>query len=238
MKLYAILGSHACQAGALMLEHKGIEYERVNLPAGLHPLGIRLLGFPGAPPNDRPRGFVKAAGRLGTVPALRADGDRVQGTRAIARYVEELRPDPPLFPGDPAERRRVEGAEAWGDDVLQMVARRAVLAAARRGALVNDGNDGPLGPLLYRNPAVRRRATAVIARGFAASRAAEDRLVVKARDALDHVDALIEAGVLGGERPNAADLMIAPSVGLLWYHPDLRRDIEGRPAGRLVDRVL
>jgi hypothetical protein len=35
-KLYVILGSHACRTGMLKLEHKGIDYERVELPAGLH----------------------------------------------------------------------------------------------------------------------------------------------------------------------------------------------------------
>ena len=48
-KLYVILGSHACRTGMLMLEHKGIEYERVELPAGLHPVALRLRGFAGNP---------------------------------------------------------------------------------------------------------------------------------------------------------------------------------------------
>jgi hypothetical protein len=32
--------------------------------------------------------------------------------------------------------------------------------------------------------------------------------------------------------------MIAPSLALLCYRPDLRAEIEGRPALALVDRVL
>ena len=35
-KLYVILGSHACRAGMLMLDHKGIPYRVVTLP-GLAP---------------------------------------------------------------------------------------------------------------------------------------------------------------------------------------------------------
>ena len=46
-KLYVILGSHACRTGMLMLEHKGIEYERVELPTGLHPFLLPLRGFRG-----------------------------------------------------------------------------------------------------------------------------------------------------------------------------------------------
>ena len=48
-KLYVILGSHACRTGMLMMDHKGIAYRRVNLPTGLHPLLVRLRGFPGNP---------------------------------------------------------------------------------------------------------------------------------------------------------------------------------------------
>jgi len=46
--LYAIPGSHACEAGALMLEHKGIPYRRKDFPPGLHSLAVRLRG--GTPP--------------------------------------------------------------------------------------------------------------------------------------------------------------------------------------------
>ena len=48
-KLYVILGSHACRAGILVLEHKGIDYELVELPTALHPFALRLHGFAGNP---------------------------------------------------------------------------------------------------------------------------------------------------------------------------------------------
>jgi glutathione S-transferase len=55
---------------------------------------------------------------------------------------------------------------------------------------------------------------------------------------LDRIDAWIEAGVLGGEQPNAADCMIAPSLALMLYRPDMRALFDGRPALALVDRLL
>jgi hypothetical protein len=55
---------------------------------------------------------------------------------------------------------------------------------------------------------------------------------------LDRIDAWIGDGVLNGERLNAADYMIAPSVALLTYRPSLRESIAFRPTGALVDRVL
>src|SRR3954462_6519193 len=102
-KLYVILGSHACRTAMLLLEHKGVAYARVELPTGLHPMAVRALGFPGSPAQVRELGdrrgrMVGVLDRLGTVPALRMGGERGPTTRAIARPLERLQPDPPLFP--------------------------------------------------------------------------------------------------------------------------------------------
>ena len=65
-----------------------------------------------------------------------------------------------------AERAAVEEAERWGDEELQMVARRLALAAAMHGpdALANRGDDGRLGPLLFRSTTVRRAGVGFIRR--------------------------------------------------------------------------
>ena len=245
-KLYVILGSHACRTGMLLLEHKGIPYRRVEVPTGLHPLALRLLGFAGSieplrSTGEGPNRLLGTLDRLGTVPALRMGGERVQTNRAIARFLERRHPDQPLFPDDPQQRSAVEEAERWGDEILQMAARRLVLAAAVRGedGLVDRGDRGRLGPLLFRRAATRRLASYAFGRVvFAAGRSGE-REVSRALGAmLDRVDDWIGAGVLGGERLNAADLMIAPSLALLCYRPDARAEIERRPALALVDRIL
>src|SRR5438105_15504416 len=103
-KVYVILGSHACRTGTLMLEHKGIPHETVVIPTGSQRL-LPLRRFPG-----------------GTVPAIVLDGRRVQTNPAIARFLDERQPDPPLFPSDPARRTAVQEAERWGDEVFQMAA--------------------------------------------------------------------------------------------------------------------
>ena len=133
-KLYVILGSHACRTGMLLLEHKGIEYERVELPTGLHPFALRLAGLLRQPrarcatSTASGRSMLSVADSGGTVPSLRIDGVRVKRNRRIARHLDEIQPDPPLFPADPARRAAVEEAERWGDEELQMVARRIGLA--------------------------------------------------------------------------------------------------------------
>jgi glutathione S-transferase len=245
-KLYVILGSHACRTGMLMLEHKEIPYELVELPTGLHPLVLRLRGFAGNPApfrrlDDRPRRMLATADRMGTVPALQVDGQRVKSNREIARFLDRLRPDPPLLPPDPDLRRAVEEAERWGDEVLQMTARRLGLAAALHGldGLIGRGSDGRLGPILWRQPTVRLVGARLLALFvFRANSRTEPELLAELPGMLDRIDGWIEEGVLNGEQLYAADFMIAPSLALLCYRPDLRSEIEGRAAIRLVDRVL
>jgi glutathione S-transferase len=245
-KLYVILGSHACRTGMLMLDHKGIEFETVELPTGLQPLALRLRGFAGNPSSfrrldGRSHPMLGMADRMGTVPALLLDGQRVKTNRQIARFLERFRPDPPLFPADPDERRAVEEAERWGDEVFQMMARRLALAASLHGrdAMINRGGDGPLGPLLWRNTTVRLLGTRFLARFvFRANLQPESQLLAELPDMLDRIDEWIETGTLNGDELNAADFMIAPSVALLSYRRDLRPEIERRPCGRLAERVL
>jgi glutathione S-transferase len=245
-KLYVILGSHACRTGMLLLEHKGIEYERVELPTGLHPFALRMRGFAGNPDpfrkvDDRAHRMLGLADRFGTVPALLLDGQRVKRNREIARFLDGLRPDPPLFPSDPDQRDAVEEAEHWGDEVFQMKARRLALAGALHGrdAFVNGGDDGRLGPLLWRQPTMRLMGTRMIALGvFGVNSRAEPQLRAELPAMLDQIDGWVETGVLNGDRLYAADFMIAPSLALLTYVRDLRAEIERRPAIRLVDRVL
>ena len=55
---------------------------------------------------------------------------------------------------------------------------------------------------------------------------------------LDRIDAWIADGVLGGAQLNAADFMVAPSLALILYRPDVLPLFEGRPALELVDRLL
>jgi len=43
--LYVIPGSHACRSAMLMLEHKQLPYQRVDVVTLLHPVVARLHGF-------------------------------------------------------------------------------------------------------------------------------------------------------------------------------------------------
>src|SRR3954469_18366885 len=108
--LYVVPASHPCATVMRALELKGVAYKRVDLVAGLHKL-LQKRRFGGA----------------GTVPGIVfEDGRRLAGSRAILSELERRRPEPPLFPPAGDERRRVEEAEEWGDQVLQPIVRRLV----------------------------------------------------------------------------------------------------------------
>jgi glutathione S-transferase len=244
--LYVIHGSHACCAGSLMLEHKRIAYRRVVLPTGAHPTLVRALGFHGhrkpiRSVDGRTHRSLALLDRLGTVPALRFGAERVQTNRAIARFLDRVQPQPPLFPGEPERRRAVEQALRWGDDVFQMAARRIVLLGGRHGldTLRDRAGDGRLGPLLARGERARTINNAIAARIiFRANADAERELLAELPAQLDRIDAWIADGVLDGPELNAADFLIAPSLALIAYRLDLRAQIEARPAGAFVERVL
>lgn len=241
-KVYVITGSHACRTATLMLEHKGIPYRLVALPTGLHPLLVRAAGFPGnrAPLRTLDGGSDRLLGlldRLGTVPALHLGAERIQTNRAIARFLERLQPEPALFPQDPERRKAVEDAERWGDEILQMAARRVALATD-----LDDMNmrcaDGRLGPLLARSGWMRALITPMSALSFRSNSRNRDALLEVIPPMLDTVDAWIGEGVLCAEELNAADFAIAPSLALLCYRSDFSEQISARPAGVLVDRLL
>ncbi len=244
-KLYVIPGSHACRAGMLMLEHKRVPHRRVNIVTLSHPVVVRLLGFDAAGQTREAGGRrtfgLRFGDRLGTVPALAADGERISTNHGIARFLDERHPQPSLFPADPEKRAAVEEAERWANETLQMEARRILGPAVIRDpeGMARTSGDGRLGYLLYRREWARRLLIPRILGGvFAAGPRADREILEKLPRMLDQVDAWIEDGVLGGEELNAADFMVAPSLALILYRPDVHPTFEGRPSLELVDRIL
>jgi glutathione S-transferase len=180
-------------------------------------------------------GPLRYGGR--TVPGLRLDGERVVGSRTIMRRLDELASEPPLLPapGDPSYAQVLE-AERWGEEVLQSVPRRILDVAFLRDASAMESYVGdaklplpralmrPALPLTARLMAIRNKATDDSARADLAALPAH----------LDRIDAWIADGLLGGERPNAADLQIGSTIRLLQTIADLRPLIDGRPSAQLT----
>lgn len=222
VRLYTIPGSHPGVAVQLMLKHKGIPFKRTDLFPVISRVIVRGLRFPGP-----------------TVPAIKIDGRRVQGSREIARALERLRPEPALFPADPEKRAAVEEAERFGDEQLQHPIRQTIWWAFKQNkAPLRSYSEGarlgiPIGLAV-------RTAAPIIALEKRINEASDENVRADL-DAfgglLQRVDDMIAVGTLDGEELNAADFQIAPSIRLAMTLQDLRPLIEPRPAGRLARRV-
>jgi glutathione S-transferase len=216
VKLYTVPGSHPCAAVEVALRLKSIEYKRIDL-LPLSQLALGPLRYGGT-----------------TVPGLRIEGERLAGSRTIMRRLDTLAPEPSLLPplSDAVARARVLEAERWGDEVLQAVPRRILDAAFLRNSKCMESYAAdaklPLPRALLR-PALPATAKLMARRNHAQDEKAQADLAALPAQ-LDHIDAWIADGVLGGEQPNAADLQIGSSIRLLWTIADLRPLIDGRPA--------
>jgi glutathione S-transferase len=221
--LFGIPASHPTLAAQLMLEHKGVDYRRIDFPAGVQRLILGALGFPGK-----------------TVPAIRLDGARLQGTTEIALALDALLPERPLFPDDAERRREVVEADAWGNEVLQPVPRRLVWNGVGRDR--SELRTYLEGARLAIPVPVAARVAPPIAKLARRLNHATDESVERDLAALpgmiDRVDQLVERGVIGGTERNAADYQIATSISLLLTMDDIRPMIEGRPAERLARDVV
>lgn len=222
-RLFVIPASHPSIAAELMLDQKGIAYKRTDLLPVISKGVLRMVGFPGI-----------------TVPALKIDGSKVQGSRQIARELDRLRPEPPLFPSDPEKRRAVEEAERFGDEELQPPMRQILWWAIKRdkAPLRSYSEGAKLGlPISL----AMKTAAPIVALSARFNEADDDHVrrgLAELPAMLQKIDDWIAAGVLGGEQLNAADFQIAPSLGLAMTLDDLLPAIESRPAGALAKRVV
>ncbi|MBE2317903.1 glutathione S-transferase N-terminal domain-containing protein [Solirubrobacter sp. CPCC 204708] len=215
-RLVGVPGSHPVVSAELMLRHKGVEFTRLDLPNMTHKAILPLLRYRGS-----------------TVPVLTIDGRRASGTMRIARVLERLVPEPPMLIDD-------HGDEAWADSVLQDGVRQLARYAVGR-------DDAAMAEFLHRPllgipPHLVRRAVPVLQPLVRAQMRVKPATVQACLEALpgqlDRVDALLEAGTIGGARPNVVDFQVAPSVRLMLAFDQLRGHIDARPAGAHARRLV
>jgi glutathione S-transferase len=223
VRLYTAPGSHPGVAAQAMLRRKGIAFKRTDLFPVMSRGILRALGFP-----------------RGTVPAMRIDGRRVQGSREISRELDRIQPEPPLFPTDPEKRAAVEEAERFGDEDFQHPVRQIIWWSLRRdGAPLRSYSEGyrlgiPIGLAVKTSAPV----VALAARINESTDENVRRDLAELGTMLDRIDGWIADGVIGGEEPNAADFQIAPTLRLAMTMQDLRPLINARPAGEMARRVI
>jgi glutathione S-transferase len=220
-KLYVIPGSSPSRTAMLMLDRKGIPFKRVDLIPVMSKTLLRAHRFPGV-----------------TVPALKLNGNRIQGSREIARELDRVQPEPALFPTDPEQRAKVEEAEAWGDEFQQKPRRFSWWAFKRdRAPMASYAEGAHLGIPVGLAVKTGGPTVSLSARFTGATDENVSADLASLRADLDRIDAWIADGVIGGPEPNAADFQLAPSVRLLMTFDDLRPYIDARPCGELAKRI-
>ena len=219
LTLHVLPPSHPCRTVEAALRVKGLDAEIVTMNAGAHNADLEAIYGEG----NR------------TVPGMLVDGEPVHGSRAILARLEELEPEPSLYPAPIASA--VREAERWGDDELQDLGRRLPWGALYFRPESMGTFAGPDAPPL--DPAGTDFAIAATQRWWpyhriTAVQLAEDLAGLPAK--IDHIDALAAEGIVGGEHPTAADLQIGATLLVLLTLGDLRPLIEGRPAEQLARR--
>ena len=89
-----------CQKVAMALRFKGIEFSTVDY-------------------NGLQAAKAQGLSKVGKLPVLDINGQRIQDSTRIARYLDDAYPTlPRLYPADPARRVLAELWEDWADELL------------------------------------------------------------------------------------------------------------------------
>src|ERR1700722_8560653 len=216
LTLHAVPPSHPCMTVAAALELKGLEFERVDFPH-----------------TERLERMEEIYGEgNSTVPGLLIDEQPVHGSRAILARLEQLEPEPTLFPSE-----AVREAERWGDEELQDLGRCLPWGAMyfRPEAMGTFAGGEPLdGP--GTDFAIKFVRATWRYHGITAARLHDDLAELPAKIA--HIEQLAQEGTLDGEQANAADLQIAATIRVLLPLGDLAPLFEGSAAERIPLRFF
>ena len=198
MTVYGIPGSPFLRSVEITLKEKGLDYQ-------LHPL---------APGEHKSEAYLKRH-PFGRVPAFEHGGFEIYETQAILRYLDEVFPNPPLTPGNPQARARM-------NQVIGIIEWYYFPKAA-----APIGFNRIIGPRLL---------------GLPGDDAAVSEAMPIARTCFAELERLLGSDqYFGGDRISIADVMLGAQLDLMCECAEGRELIEGTPAlktwlGRMVAR--
>ena len=201
-ELWHIPASHYSEKVRWALDWKGLEYERHAPPPGPHMAAALWV----------------TRGEHRTFPLLKLDGRAIGDSTAIIAALEESRPEPPLYPAGPAERRRALELEDFFDEELGPHSRHVAFdyMGKDREKLAEFAVSMMPAPIGRFGPA--RRAAASAAKGFSSlrygvgSEESAERSRAKVGAAMDRLELeldAVEGPHLAGDAFSVADLTAA-----------------------------
>jgi glutathione S-transferase len=195
--------SHYNEKARWALDYKGIPHVRRAVTPALQELRARRL----------------RAGR--TTPILQVNGRAIGDSTRIIEEVERRWPDPPLYPGDPEERRRALELEDYFDEQCGPQIRRVLfgdnLAEPQKFLAMLYGADHPAFGVVN---SISPLFTRVVKRRFRIRPETVESSREKVRAAFDMVERNVgRSGYLVGESFTVADLTAASILGLVVVPP-------------------
>ena len=182
--VYGIPGSPFLRSVEITLKEKDIPYHLHALVPGEHKEPEHLARHP-----------------FGRIPAFEHDGFALYETQAIIRYLDETFPNPPLAPGNPRDRARMN--QVIGIIEWYFFPKAAAPIAFNR----------IIGPKLL---------------GLATDEAAIAEAMPMARTCFDELDRLLgEQSYFGGARISIADIMLGAQLDLLSDTPEGAELVDG-----------
>ncbi len=220
--LWQFTFSHFNEKARWALDYKGVRHRRHTLPPGLHLPPV--LFFTGQR----------------SLPVLQEGGRLIADSTRILEHLERTSPHPPLYPEDPALRRRAADLEDYWDEELAPHLRRVLMDAVLRDADYTArvfGRDAfGFGGLFYRAffPGVSLALKSNL--DLDPSAVAHSRAKLEA--ALDRIAAeLGPSGYLAGDGFTVADLAAAALVSPILQPPELQYPAP-RPYSTAVDELF
>ncbi len=221
MTLYDISWSHFCEKARWCLDFKKVPFTIVRV-------------------NPRTRGEVRALGKRGDVPVLE-DGDQViDGSAAIAAYLEMRFPEPPLLPGDAGGRADALALQSRCDDELGPDTRRVGYQVALENPAMMTGTLlYTRAPRRWLNPLLRRLIEPHIRRKFAVFPAEVDRSRARLHAFLPELQSrAASGGFMVGGRFTLADIAAAALFDPLEIVPEFVRDRRYAPLFEWKRRLM
>ena len=206
-ELFQFQYSHYNEKARWALDYKGVAHVRRSVLPGPHALQItRLSGQP-------------------QVPVLRVDGALVKGSSEIIDYLEHHHPEPPLYPEDPAERKRAfairDEFDAEVGPAVRMALFHETLPESDYLARMFSTGKAGITRTLYR--AMMPVVGLVMKRSMKIDPQAAARGKERTHKALDFVAANAgPEGYLVGSRFSVADLTAAALLMISCYPPELQ----------------
>jgi glutathione S-transferase len=204
-----------CQKVAKALKHKGIAFDTVNYN-GI--LGAKVQGL----------------SKVGKLPVLDIDGQRLQDSTRIARYLDKTYPElPRLYPLNPQLKANVELWEDWSDEVLYWfeVYFRVNDSDALEQAVAISTVGRPIYETFILKPLLKTALkTQVMMQGL--GRMSKEDVEAEFLAHLDRLELILNTtGYLVGESKTIADIAVSAQLGeIIRTSASMRPQILNRPA--------